>query len=144
MKWQFLQPSFHSKSFGFSQFSQIGDLSSVIREIPNRSMKVEDSWDNGLPALGDFPIPGASFRGQGMGFELPEIASSTLEMDHSLSRTSSCQLPELVDGKESAGRNSLKKRKAEVCVFFDLNILIFKISNSGFFLFFFFFTGSLS
>lgn len=112
MKWlqhKLLQPSFHTKSFEFSQFSQIGDLNSILRDIPNRSMKEEQSWDNGLPALGDLPTVGA-------GFELPEIVSScSLEMDHSLSMSSNCPIQELgsatsVDGK----RNSLKKRKSEV------------------------------
>lgn len=126
MKWlhqpqKFQQPSFHSKSFGFSQSSQIDDLNSVLREIPNRSMKAENSWDNGLPGLGDFPTAGTDFRGHGMGFELPEIAGSSLEMGHSISRTSSCPLPDLgaatsVDGRELAGRNSVKKRKAEVAL----------------------------
>lgn len=111
MKWlhqpqQFQLPPFHSKPLGFSQSSQIADdFTSAFREIPDRSMKAEHSWDHNLP---------------GLAFELPEIAGGgSLDADHSLLRTSSCPLPELgastsVYGMESSGRTGSKKRKAEV------------------------------
>ncbi|KAF8405240.1 hypothetical protein HHK36_010141 [Tetracentron sinense] len=132
---QQLQQSYFNENqlnlFSLSQTQHYQDLmnnDSAFRELANQSMKVDPDLENGWPNFTKYPIPRTGFCGEMKGFVSSGLQTDALEMDYSISRTSSCPPAEAVamagdeKGIESVlteklastvGRDSFKKRKAD-------------------------------
>ncbi|KAF8406445.1 hypothetical protein HHK36_008532 [Tetracentron sinense] len=111
-------------------FQALINSDSAFRELATRSMKADPGSENEWPDFSKYPIPRTGF-----GEEMTVFATSDLEMDYSISRTSSCPpavvaamaaMAEVVVGEEKAsesilteklastiGKESFKKRKAD-------------------------------
>ncbi|XP_042493701.1 transcription factor bHLH63-like isoform X2 [Macadamia integrifolia] len=99
------------------QFQELIDNDPTLRELTNRTMKVDPCSENGWPELGKYPIPRTGFVSPSpSGF-----ATDSIEMmGYSISRTASSP-PSVAEekGRESVltasslGRESFKKRKMD-------------------------------